>query len=112
MADHILHHHNGVVHQDTDGKNQRKKRDSVQRVSIQIKHRQGQGQGHRNGQGHNARFPASQGKPDENGHRHHRDHHMVEQFVGFFLGGFAVMAGDGHMDIVRNDRSPGIFDPP
>ena len=37
MADNIFHHHDRVVDQNTDGKDQRKKRDAVKRVAEEIK---------------------------------------------------------------------------
>ncbi len=56
MADDILHHHDGVIDQDSDGKDQSKERDSIQRVPVEIEDHQRQSQSHRNGQRHNPGF--------------------------------------------------------
>ena len=42
----------------------------------------------------------AQRQPDQQGDRQHGDGHVVEQFIGFFLGGLPVIAGDGHLDVV------------
>ena len=104
----IFHHHDGVIHQDTDGKNQREKGDAIEGIAVQVKHRQRQGQGHRNGAGDHTRLPDTQGQQDQDGHGNNGDQHVPEKFVRFFLGGFAVMPGNGHMDVVRHDRTAGI----
>ena len=39
----VLHHHDGVVHQDADGEDQRKQRDPVQRVAVEVKNGQREG---------------------------------------------------------------------
>ncbi len=109
MAHDVFHHHDGVVHQDADGKNQGKKGDAVEGIAVQIKDSHSQGQSDRDGEGHYAGFPVPQGKPDEDGNRYDGDEHVKQQFVGFFLGCFAVMPGDGDVDIVGNDRAAGIL---
>ena len=109
MPDHVLHDDNGVVHQNTDGKNQGKKGDAVEGITIEIKNGQGQGQGHRNGQGHHPGLATAEGEPDQQADRDDGDHHVVEQFVGFFPGRLAVMAGDGNVEVVGDHLAAGVF---
>ena len=91
VAHDVLHHHDGVVHQDADGKNQREQRDAVQRVAVKIENRQRQGQSHRNGDEHDQRLAKTQRDGDQDAHRDHRDQHVEQQFVGLFRGGFAIV---------------------
>ena len=65
MPHHIFHHHDGVIDEDADGKNQREQRDAVQRVAVKIEHEQRQRQSRRNGNGHDDRFAPSQHEHDE-----------------------------------------------
>ena len=51
----VLHHHNGVVHQDADGEDQREEGDAVERVAIDEVDEQGQRQGDRHGSQHHHR---------------------------------------------------------
>ena len=36
---------------------------------------------------------------------------MIEEFIRLFLGGFPVVPGHCHMDVVRDDRPFRVFDP-
>ena len=112
MAHDVFHHHDGVVHQNSDGEDQGEQGDAVQGVAVEVEHEQRQCQGDGNGQQDDARFPQAQGEGDQDGHRDNGDGHVKEQFVGFFFGGFPVVPGDGDVHVVRDHRSPGLIHPP
>ena len=61
VADDVLHNDDGIINQNADGENQGKEGDAVKGVAIEIEDRQGQGQGDRNGDGHDPRLPEAQG---------------------------------------------------
>ncbi len=102
VAHHVLDHHDGVVHQNADRKDQREERDAVDGVAEKIKHRHGKRQRDRNGQQHHARLAPSQKERDQNGDRKRGQQQVLEQFVGFGLGGFAVVARGGHGHVAGN----------
>ena len=52
MADDILHHDDGVVHEDADRKDQREERDAVEGVAVEIEDQQRQAERHRDRQHH------------------------------------------------------------
>ena len=105
MADDVLDHHDGVVHQNADGEDQRKQRDAVQRVAEEIENRQRQRQRDGNGQQHNAGFAPAERQRNQQRDRKGGDQQVLEQFVGLILGGLAVVAGDGDVQ-VWGDRYP------
>ena len=100
MPHDVFHHHDGVIDQDADGKDQRKEGDAIQRVAIQIKARTvsanvvGMAM---------AQYPlrASQGHQDQEGDANHRNARVPEEFVGLLRRGFAVIPRDGDFDVVR-----------
>ncbi len=98
----VFHHHNRVVHQNADGEDQREQRDPVERVAVEIEHRERQRQRHRNRGEDDQRFAQAQRDRDQHAHRDHRDQHVTQQFVRFFLGRVAVVPRDGHLDVRRN----------
>jgi hypothetical protein len=103
MADDVFDHDNGVVHQDADGEDQREERDAVEREAVEVKHQQRQRERRGNRQHHDERFAPAQHEQDQKRHAHHREQHVPEQFVGFVLRRQTVVAGDGDLDIGRND---------
>ena len=105
VADDVLDHHDGVVHQNADGKNQREERDAVQREAVQIKHQQRQRERGRNGDGHDERFTPAQRQQNQQGHAHYGDEHVPEQLIGFLLRRQAVISRDGHLHVGGNDAA-------
>ena len=102
VARNVLHHHDGVVHQDSDGKDQREQRDAVEGVSVEVEDGERQGERHGNREEHDQRFAKAQRDGDEQAHRNHRDEHVQQQFVRFLLRGFAVVPRDGDRDVGWN----------
>ena len=103
MPDDVLHDHDGVVHQNADGKNQREQRNAIQRKSVEIKNQQCQCERGRNGQRHDDGFAPAEHEQDEHRHAHHRKQHVPEQFVGFILRRHPVVTGDANLHIAGND---------
>ena len=56
-----------------------------------------------NGDQHNAGFAPSQGQRNQQRYGKRGEQQVLEQFVGFILGGFAIVAGDADVQIVGND---------
>ena len=103
VADNVFDHDNGVIHQDADGKDQGKQGDPVEGIAVEVEEQQGEGQGRGDGQHDNDRFPPAQEKEDQEGDAKDRDAHVQQQFVGFLGGGLPVIAGDGHLDLRRDE---------
>ena len=60
MADDVFNDDDGVIHQNADGKNQRKQRDAVERESVEIKNEQRQRERCGNRQQHDDGFAPPQ----------------------------------------------------
>ena len=101
MPDDVFHHHDRVIDQDADAEDQREERDPIQRESVQVKDQQRQGQGCRNGHGHDPGLTPPQGQPDEQRDADHRDTHVEQELVGFLGGRLTVVAGDRDRHIRR-----------
>ncbi len=102
MADDVFHHHDGVVHQDADGEDQREERDAVERVAVEIEDQQRQRQRAGNGDANDHRFAPAEREKDQQRHANDGDAHVEEEFVGLFLSRLAVVAGDGDLDVRRD----------
>ena len=103
VAHHVLHVDDGVVHQDADGEDEGEEGDAVEGEAEQIEGRQGQGQGHRDGNGHHPGLSPAQDQGDQQADAGHRQAHVEQQLVGLLPGRLAVVAGHGHLDVRRDD---------
>ena len=110
MAHDVFHHHDGVVHQNADGKDQREQRHPVQRVAEEVEDEQRERQGHRNRDQHHAGFAPAQRQRDQQRDRKRRDEQVLQQFVGLVLRGLAIVAGDGDVQVGRQQISAQLFD--
>ena len=82
----VFHHHDGVVHHDTDGQHQAEQRQGVEREAEHVHDREGADQRYRHGsQGDDRGAPGLQEQHD---HQHHQ-HHGFEQGVHHRLDGAA-----------------------
>ena len=97
VADDVLDHDDGVVHQDADGEDQGEEGDAVERVAVEVEHQQRQGQRAGNGDADDDRLAPAQRQEDEQRDADHRDAHVEQQFVGLLLRRLAVVAGDGDL---------------
>ena len=102
VTDNVFDHDDGVVDQDTDGEDQCEEGDAVQCVAVQIEDSQRERERHRNRGEDNQRFAEAERESDQDADRDHGDQHVPQQFVRFFLGRVAVVAGDGHLHVRRD----------
>ncbi len=106
----IFHHDNSIIHQNTNGKNQSKQGNPVQGISCQIINKESQRQGYRDSDCHHHRISPSQHQSHQENNRDSSNSHVIQEFIGFFLGGFPIVPGDCNLQIRRNQISPEGFD--
>jgi len=100
----VLHHDDGVVHQDADGEDQGEEGDPVEGVADQVKDQHGQGQGDRDGDCRHRAGPPPHEEGNEDRHRDGGEEHVEEELVVLLPGGLAVVAGHGHLHVGRDER--------
>ena len=100
----VFHHHNGVVHQNADRKDQRKQRHAVEREAPGPGREQGGRQGQNHGGAHNHGLAPAQRKTDQQDDRTSGKRQFLNQFVGLFRRCFTVVAADGDFHVGRNHR--------
>ena len=110
MSYDVLHHDNRVVDQDADGEDQREQRDAVQGVAEEVEDEQGERQRYRNGDQHHARFAPAERERDQQRDRKRRQQQVLQQFVGLVLGGLAVVARDGDIQVLRQQVAAQLLD--
>ena len=101
----VFHHHDGVVDQNTDGKNQREQRYAIQRKAPGPRGEQGgrQGQYHRNADNHRLAF--TQGEEHQRHYQGRSEQQLVDEFLGFIVRRLAIVAGDGDIHAFRQHRA-------
>jgi len=102
----VLHHHNGVVHQDADGEDQAEERDPVEGVAPQVADEQGQGQGHGHRDAHHHGAAPAHGDEDQGDHAEGGDEQVLDELVALVPGGLAVVAGDLHLQVPGDQAAP------
>ena len=102
MARDVFHHHDRVVDQNADREDQREQADAVDGVAHQIggKQRQ-QDRGGDHHQRHQRFAPADRHR-DQHHDRDGGDAEMQQQLVGFFVGGLAIVARHGDLNVGRD----------
>src|SRR6516164_2705551 len=103
MARDVLHHHDGVVHQNADREDQREQCDAVQRIAINEVNEQRQSQGHGHCPQHHHRRAPAQRQGDESRDREGGKQEVFQQLIGFVLGRLAVVSCDRHFNAGRDD---------
>ncbi len=81
VAHYVLDNHDCVIDEYANGENERKQRDAVQRVAVEIENNQRERQRHRHGQQDNARLTPSQRQRHQQRHRKGGEEQVLEQFV-------------------------------
>ena len=102
MAVDVLHHHNRVVDQDANREDQRKQRHPVEREAPGPGGKQGGGQGQDDGGADDHSFAATQRQAHQQNHRAGGECQFLDQLVGFFSGGLAIVTRDGGFDVGRD----------
>ena len=97
----VFHHHNGVIHQNTDRKYQRKQGDPVQSISQQIGYQERQSQRRRHRHADNPSFSPAQGKADQQHYGYRRNQHMLQQLIGLFLRRLSIITRNRPLHIKR-----------
>ena len=95
MAVNVFHHHNGIVDQNANGKNQGKQANAVEREAPGPAGKQGGGQSQNDCTAHNDGFAFAQCQTHQQNDRGGGKGQLLNQLVGFFCSGFAVVACDG-----------------
>ena len=99
----VLHHHDGVVHQDANREDERKQRHAVEREAPGPTGKQGGGEGEDDGAAHNHRFAAPQRQAHQQDDRAGGKGQLLNQLVGFVGGGLAIVARDRHLHTVGDE---------
>ena len=102
----VLDHHDGVVHQDADGEDQREEGDPVERVAQRVVDEERERQRDRDRDQHHQRLAPAEEDPDEHRDRERRDEQVEHQLVGLLARGLAVVAGDVHLHVGGEEPAP------
>ena len=101
VAVNVLDHHNGIIDQNADGKNQRKQRDAVQGKAPGPAGKQGNGQRDNDGRTNDHGFAPAHGSQHQNHHSGSGKQQLGNQLIGFLFGGDAIIAGHNRVNIGR-----------
>ncbi len=103
VAGDVLHHDDGVVDQNADREDEREQADPVDGVAHQVGGEQReQDRGRNHHQGDHRLAPPDRHR-DEADDRHGREAEMQQQLVRLLVGGLAIVAADGDVDVGRNE---------
>ncbi len=111
MAVDVLHHHDGIIHQDADGEDEGKQRHPVEGKARDPAGKQGQCQGDNDGYAHHQRLAPTHAHQHQQHHRGGGEDELADQGVGFGLGGDAVVTGHRHLDASRDEPILEALDP-
>ena len=105
VANDVLNNDNGVVDQNADREDQRKQRDAIEGVAKEVEDEQRERQGDRNSEQHHARFAPAEREGNQQRHRERRQEQVLQQFVGFVFRRLAVIAGDGDVQVLGDQKA-------
>ena len=105
MAHNIFNHDNRVIDQNTDGENQRKKTDTVNRITHQPRGKEREQNRRRDDDQHHHAFTPSNRQRDEDHNRDGSKRQMEQELIGFFCCRLAVIAGDFNLYTCGNDAA-------
>ena len=101
----VLHHHDGVIHQDADGEDQGEQGHPVQGEAPGPGGEQGGRQGEGHGQADDQGLAPPQGEQHQQHHGTGGEHQLADELLGLVGGGGAVVAGDGEFHALGNDAA-------
>ncbi|MNZ67523.1 hypothetical protein D3C78_857760 [compost metagenome] len=108
MPGDVLQHHDGIVHHQAGGENQRHQRHVVQREAAQVHGREGADQRHRHRQGRNQRgTQVAEEQEHHEDHQHHGDDQGVLGFLEGRLDHRRAIHGHVQLDAGRHQRLQG-----
>ncbi len=111
MAVDVLHHHDGVIHQDADGEDKGKEGHPIEGKAPGPAGKQGQRQGDDDGDAHHQRLTPPHAHQYQQHHRRGGKNQLADEGVGFGLGGDAIVTGHRHLDAARDEPVLETLDP-
>ncbi len=97
----VFHHHDGIVHQDPNGKHQCEEGNTVQCIAKKITDKDSKCQCYRNGDEDDHSFPDTQCQENQQCHDQGGCPDVEHQFIRLFLCCFPVVTGVGDLHLVR-----------
>ena len=108
----VLHHHDGIVHQDAYREDQREQRDPVDGEAQQPGTQNRKQQHHRNDQQHHeGGLERTKRRPHQQEHETGGHEQLEDQIVDLLVGALAVVAGDADLHIVGDQTAAQRVDP-
>ena len=101
----VRDHHNRVVDQDADRKDEREQTDTVDRVAHHPRCKERQQDRHRNDDRYNARLPPSDRKAHEQHDGNGGKPEVIEEFIRLLVRGLPIVARDDHLDIAGDESA-------
>ena len=111
VAVNVFHHHDGVIHQDADGEDQREQRHPVESEAPGPGGEQGDRQGQDHRRADDERFAPAQRQPYQPDHERGSEDQLGNQGHRLVVGGDPVIAGDGDVDAFRDEGALELFNP-
>ena len=109
MAVDVFDHHNRVIDQDANRKNQRKQRDAVQRKAPGPRGKQGGRQRQPHGHANDQRLAPAQGKKHQGDHAGGGKQQFLNQLLRLVVGRGTVVARFGHLHLSGDDGVAQLF---
>ena len=103
MACDVFHVHDGVIHQQPQGQDQRKERDAVDRKAQHQVGGQGQSENDRHRDRHDERLAPPETDRQKRDDDHDGNGQSFEQAVHLFVGRQTIIPSDDHFDVTRHD---------
>ena len=103
VAVNVFDHHNGIIDQNADGKNQREQRHTVERKAPCPRGEQGDGQGQHHCRTDNGGFPPTERKKHQRHHRERGKQQFFHQRLRLVVGRCAIVARHLYPHVIRND---------
>ena len=101
----VLDHHDGIINEDADGKDQREETHTIERVAHDARSKEGQQYGGRNDHGHDDCFPPADRERHQKNDRHCGEAEVEEKLIRLLIGGLAIIAGNLDIQVGRNEFS-------
>ena len=111
VAGDILDHHDGVIDENADREDECEQADAVQRIAHDARGEEGEQDGGGNDHRHHQRLAPADGHRDEDDDGDGGKAKVEQEFVGFFVGGLAIVPRDGDGEVLRDQRAFELFQP-
>ena len=112
MAVNVLHHDNGIVHENADGENEREQRHTVQRESPRPGSEQCSGERYDDRRTHHQRFTSPHRQHHQQDYAGGGEEQLLNELLGFVVRGNAVVAGHCHLHVIGDDGAAQGVDAP